>query len=109
MFRHKLVPLASELYALESMIHLTAGIEDSYVNPKTDLESAIVKSFSLDIMSRVVQLLLDYPASAFLIKGNPSEEYIRNAIQLRFSKESTDKLKSNIGLAGLQHCHVMSI
>lgn len=88
------------------MIYLTAGIEDSYENPKIDLESAIVKSFSQDLMARIVQLLLDFPAAAFVIKNNPFEEYIRNAMQLRFSKESTDKLKSFIGLAGLQHCHV---
>lgn len=88
------------------MIYLTAGLVDSYVNPKIDLESAIVKSFSLETMSRVVDLLLDFPASSFVIKGHPSEEYIRNAMQLRFSKESGEKLKSYIGLTGLQHCHV---
>lgn len=96
-----------DLYALESMIYLTAGIVDSYEKPKIDLETAIVKSFSLEIMSRVVKLLLDFPATSFVIKGHPSEEYIRNAIQLRFSKESeAEKLKTYIGLTGLQHCRV---
>lgn len=108
LYRHKLAGLTCDLYALESMIFLTAGIVDSYKNPKIDLESAIVKAFSLDTLSRVVQLLLEFPASAFVIKGHQCEEYIRNITQLRFSKESAEKLKLHIGSAGLQHCHVRS-
>lgn len=99
--------LACDLYALESMIYLTAGIVDSYENPKIDLESAIVKSFSLETMSRAVELLLDFPATSFVIKGHPLEEYIRNAVQLQFSHLSgAEKLKSYIGLTGVQHCDV---
>lgn len=106
LYRHKLAELTCDLYALESMIYLTAGIIDSYENPKIDLESAIVMAFSLETLSRVVQLLLDFPASAFVIKGHQCEEYIRNISQLRFSRESIEKLKLHIGSAGLQHCHV---
>lgn len=105
-YRHKLAVLACDLYALESMIYLTAGIVDAYENPKVDIESAIVKAFSLETMSQVAKLLLDFPASSFVIKGHPAEEYIRNAIQLQFSEESAEKLKSYIGLTGLQHCNV---
>lgn len=108
LYRHKLAELTCDLYALESMIYLTAGIVDSYENPKIDLESAIVKAFSLETLSHVAQLLLDFPASAFVIKGHQCEEYIRNVTQLRFSKESTEKLKLHIGSAGIQHCHVRS-
>lgn len=35
--------LASQLYALESMIYFTTGLIDEYDNPKVDLETAITK------------------------------------------------------------------
>lgn len=85
------------------MIYLTVGVMDAYENPKIDIESVIIKAFSMNMMSKVVKLMLNFPA---VINGQPSEEHIKNAIQLQFSGESIEKLKSFIGLSGLQHCHV---
>lgn len=106
-YRHGLATLAAELYALESMTYLTAGISDSYENPKIDVETAIVKSFSLDLIAHALELILSFPAASFGIKGHPCEEYIRNSSQLSLAwRAEAENLKIHIGLAGLQHCDV---
>lgn len=108
LFRNKIGQIACDLYALESMIYHTAGIEDAYENPKIDVESAIVKAYSLEMLSRLLETIQQFPSLSFMIKGHPVEEHIRNVFQLTFSKESVDLLKLYIGVSGLQHCDVRS-
>lgn len=45
MVRRAIADAACSIYAIESMIYMTASIPDLYEKPDIDLESAIVKVF----------------------------------------------------------------
>lgn len=106
-FIRKYLSISScDLYALESMIYMTAGIIDAYENPKVDLESSIVKAYSQECLLKISRAALNFFDHAVTTKGHPIEEDIRNAIQLQYHGESTQALKSYIGLAGLNHSNV---
>lgn len=100
-----LAKMTTHLYGLESMIYLTAGIIDQYDNPKIDLECAITKAYSQDLLRRLNEFamnLLDTPST---ISSHPLGIDIRNTIQLQFDETSTT-LKNYVGKIGLQHATV---
>lgn len=107
-FRDSLAKIACDLYGLESMIYLNAGIIDMYDNPKVDLECAIAKAYSQDILRSLTQLAMNLIGTPVTIEGHSIDLDIRNAIQLQFN-ETSSALKSYVGRAGLKQAMVNEI
>lgn len=97
--------IACDLYGLESMIYLNAGIIDKYDNPKVDLECAITKAYSQDILHNVTQFAMNLCGNPSTIIGHPIGLDVRNAIQLQYN-ETSNALKSYVGRVGLCHAWV---
>lgn len=106
--RENLAKIASDLYGLESMIYLTTGIIDQYDNPKVDLECAVAKAFSQDILRSITQLAMNLAHVPVTIAGHPIGLDIRNAIQLQCNETSV-ALKTYAGRIGLQHALVNTL
>lgn len=103
--RHNLAKLACDLYGLESMIYLSAGIIDTYDNPKVDLECAITKAYSQDILRDLSEFALNLIDNPVTIKGHSIDLDVRNAIQLQHY-ETSNTLKRHVGRIGLLHAWV---
>lgn len=87
------------------MIYLSSGIIDMYDNPMVDLECAIAKAYSQDILrnlNRFAMHLMDIPVS---IEDHSIAVDIRNTIQLQYN-ETSSALKSYVGRIGLQQTRV---
>lgn len=83
------------------MIYLSAGIIDTYDNPKVDLECAVTKAYSQDILRNLTKFAMDLIDTPVTIEGHPIELDIRNATQLQFY-ENSGALKSYAGRVGMQ-------
>lgn len=103
--RENLAKIACQLYGLESMIYLTAGIHDKYDNPKIDLECAITKAYSLDILRNVSQFAMNLIDTPSTILAHSFGLQIRDFIQLQYN-ETSSALKAHVGKIGMQHAKV---
>lgn len=103
--RHNLAKLGCNIYGLESMIYLNAGIIDRYDNPKVELECAITKAYSHDILQNLTQLAVSLIGSPITIAEHKIDLDIMNAVQLQ-RRETSRGLKSHVGREGLQHAMV---
>lgn len=104
--RENLAKIACQLYGLESMIYLTAGIHDRYDNPKIDLECAITKAYSQDILRNITQFAMNLIDTPSTILAHPFGLDIRDVIQLQFN-ETSSALKTHVGRIGMQHAKVV--
>lgn len=100
-----LAKMATHLYGLESMIYLTAGINDQYDNPKIDLECAITKAHSQDLLRKLNEFAMNVLDTPTTISSHPVGIDIRNTIQLQFN-ESSAILKNYVAKIGMQHATV---
>ncbi|KAJ6640067.1 Complex I assembly factor ACAD9, mitochondrial [Pseudolycoriella hygida] len=103
LFKNSLAKAVSDIYALESMIYLTAGIFDDYENADVDLETAVVKVFAQRSLLRVATLPLNFMGPKAIVNGEPLAECLKDALHLNTHGESPDSLEQYIGLTGLQH------
>lgn len=97
--------LACKMYGLESMIYLTTGIIDQYDNPKVNLECAVTKAYSQDVLRNVTDFALNLVNTPATVADHPVGLDIRDAIQLQHI-ETSGALKSHVGQIGLQHAMV---
>lgn len=104
--QYDLGKIATDLYALHSMIYLTTGFVDEYDNAKIDLESAVTKAFSQDILLRCVQTALKLIGMPATTSTHPLQQNILDAVQLQNTVESSKALKEYVAHVGLQHCAV---
>ncbi|KAH8372616.1 hypothetical protein KR009_001036 [Drosophila setifemur] len=91
------------VYAMESMLYLTAGLLDEFRAQDVTLESAITKYFTLQQLYQIASLKLGLVGPKSLLSGQTSELGLRNAAQLCTQGESLDTLGMFIALSGLQH------
>lgn len=87
------------------MIYLSAGIIDTYDNPKVDLECAVTKAYSQDILRNLTKFAMDLIDTPVTIEGHSVELDIRNSIQLQYY-ENSGALKRYAGRVGIQHTMV---
>lgn len=106
--RDNIAKIASELYGLESMIYLTLGLVDQYDNPKVDLECAITKAYSQDLLQNVNKFMLNLLSSTATIEAHPNGFDIRDSLQLQCN-ETSFALKNFVGRAGTQHAVVKQL
>ncbi|EDV56448.1 acyl-CoA dehydrogenase family member 9, mitochondrial [Drosophila erecta] len=91
------------VYAMESMLYLTAGILDEFRAQDVTLESAITKYFTLRQLYTIASQNLGLVGPKSLLSGEPTELGLRDAAQLCTQGESLDTLGMFIALTGLQH------
>ncbi|KAH8290756.1 hypothetical protein KR054_005636 [Drosophila jambulina] len=94
---------ACSVYAMESMLYLTAGLLDEFRAQDVTLESAITKYFTLRQLFEIASQNLGLVGPKSLLQGEPTELGLRNAAQLCTQGESLDTLGMFIALTGLQY------
>ncbi len=101
MIKDKIARMMTDVYALESMTYLTAGMMDAKIHDYS-LESAICKVFGSETLWRVVNETLQIAAGIGYMQEYPYERMLRDArINLIF--EGTNEiLRAFIALAGMQ-------
>ncbi|XP_017069504.1 complex I assembly factor ACAD9, mitochondrial [Drosophila eugracilis] len=91
------------IYAMESMIYMTAGLLDEFRAQDVTLESAITKYFTLRQLYEIASQNLGLVGPKSLLSGEATEQGLRDAAQLCTQGESLDTLGMFIALTGLQH------
>lgn len=109
MLKDKLSSAFSAVYALESMIYLTAGIMDEYEGVDVDLETAIIRIFAQQNLLSLGTFALNFMGPRALLAGDTSEAQLRDALQIYTSGESINSLLLFVGLSGMQHAGVSSL
>lgn len=109
MLKDKLSRAFSSVYALESMIYLTAGIMDGYEAADVDLETAIIRIFAQQNLLSLGTFALNFMGPKALVSGHPNELQLRDALQIYTAGESVDSLLMLVGLSGIQHAGVSSL
>lgn len=99
----RLVDVLTAIYIMESMTYLTTGILDNYENPDCALESAIVKTYSLQYGRECVDICADLFGGRSVMKDFPLERYLRDFRTLTMYDGTLDITKLFIALLGLQH------
>lgn len=88
------------------MIYLTTGIIDQYDNPKVNLECAVTKAYSQDILRNVTDFAMNLVNTPTTVVDHPVGLDIRDAIQLQYV-ETSSALKNHVGQIGMQHAMVV--
>ncbi|XP_001360554.3 complex I assembly factor ACAD9, mitochondrial [Drosophila pseudoobscura] len=91
------------VYAMESMLYLTAGLLDEFQGQDVTLESAITKYYTLKQLYAIASDNLGIVGPKSLHSGQPTELGLRDAAQLYTQGESIDTLSMFIALTGLQY------
>ncbi|XP_017020124.1 complex I assembly factor ACAD9, mitochondrial [Drosophila kikkawai] len=94
---------ACSVYAMESMLYLTAGLLDEFRSQDVTLESAITKFFTLRQLYEIATQNLGLVGPKSLLSGEATELGLRDAAQLCTQGESLDTLGMFIALTGLQY------
>lgn len=105
--RKKLVDVLMAIYTMESMAYLTTGILDSYDNPDCSLESAIVKTYSLQYGKECIDICADLFGGRSCMEDFPLERYLRDFRTLSMYDGTLDINKLYIALIGLQHAGIV--
>lgn len=93
--------LAADYYTLESMIYMTAGLVDIYEKQDIEVESAMVQSFAIQIMTDFVMRPLHMVGAKAVCEGSPYAKYVRDSMQFAANTEYLDSVKQYLCLAGL--------
>lgn len=94
------------IYAMESMLYMTAGLLDEFAGQDVTLESAISKYYTLGQLYGIATQNLSLLGPRCLHSGQPAELGLRDAAQLCTQGESLSTLSMFIALTGLQHAGV---
>ena len=105
LIQQKLGDAAAHLYALESMVYMTAGIADTQVDMDFNLEAAACKRFAVRAIKVVSDNCLSVLGSRAYLDGDPHRMCV-NDLMAYSLWDSTDEILSmyiavsGIGLAG---------
>ncbi|ALC41100.1 Egm [Drosophila busckii] len=101
--RVHLSQMMCSIYAMESMLYLTAGMLDEFAGQDVTLESAITKYYTMRETYNIATLSMGILGPKSLHSGQPLEQGLRDAAQLVTQGESPSTLSLFIALSGLQH------
>ncbi|XP_075227606.1 complex I assembly factor ACAD9, mitochondrial-like [Lycorma delicatula] len=103
-FKRQVGKIAVDLYALESMVYLTAGIKDAYDNAELSLEESVVKIYSMEKVAELVDLCAYLVGGKAYVKDSPLERCIRDSRSfLLHDIVPINVTKLYIATLGLQH------
>ncbi|KAK4296974.1 hypothetical protein Pmani_030578 [Petrolisthes manimaculis] len=103
LIKEKFARMSVNIYAMESMAYLTAGILDGTQDPDCSVEAAMVKVFSSEGMWKWSSECLQVLGGLGYTKSYPYERYLRDARILLIFEGTNEILRLFIGLSGLQH------
>ncbi|KAL7738597.1 hypothetical protein ACLKA6_006894 [Drosophila palustris] len=91
------------IYAMESMLYLSAGLLDEFAGQDVTLESSITKYYTLQQLYAIATQSLGLLGPQSLHRGQPWERGLRDAAELCTQGESVSTLSMFIALTGLQY------
>lgn len=103
LIQEKLGKVSSKIYAIESMVYLTAGILDMVEEPDCKLENAILKVFGAEQTWWCVNQCINILGSRSYFKNYPYERLLRDSLAWNIVEGSSDMLKMYISLTGFNH------
>jgi acyl-CoA dehydrogenase family protein 9 len=92
---------SSYIFALESMIYLTAGLADVGESPDTEMESAVVKEFAVIASDIVTKLCLSLVGAQANLVGSEYNKYIAENQVLQAWQGTSNVSKCFIGITGI--------
>ncbi|KAH8370151.1 hypothetical protein KR093_002383 [Drosophila rubida] len=101
--RAQLSQSTCSIYAMESMLYMTAGLMDEFAGQDVTLESSITKFYTLQQLYAIASHSLTLLGPQSLHRGQVWEQGLRDAAQLCTQGESLSTLSLFIALTGLQH------
>jgi acyl-CoA dehydrogenase family protein 9 len=101
MIREKLATMASDLYAMESMVYLTTGLVDQGVQDFS-IESAMCKLFCSESLWQISDTALQIAGGYGYMTEYPYERHLRDARINRIFEGTNEIQKLYIALSGLK-------
>ncbi|NP_001038772.1 complex I assembly factor ACAD9, mitochondrial [Danio rerio] len=103
MIQDKFATMALNVYVMESMAYLTAGMMDRPGLPDCSLEAAMVKVFSSEGTWICVSEALQVLGGLGFTKNYPYERYLRDCRILQIFEGTNEILRMYVALTGMQH------
>jgi len=103
LIKEKFARMTVDVYAMESMAYLTAGMLDGYENPECSVEAAMVKIFSSEGAWKWGSECLQVLGGLGFMKDYAYERYLRDARILLIFEGTNEILRMFVGLNGIQH------
>jgi len=97
----QLARMAGKLYCLESMLYMTAGLEDMMETPDVEVESVIVKQFAAETSDYIVKTCLSLLGSKAALDTSPYHKCLAQNQILQGWQGSANILKCFIGISGV--------
>lgn len=101
MIKEKIGRMATNLYAAESMVHVTTALIDRG-NVDYSIESAIAKVFCSEMLWEAVDENLQIWAGSGYMKEYPYERWLRDARINRIFEGTNEVLRAFVALSGMQ-------
>ncbi|XP_013380819.1 acyl-CoA dehydrogenase family member 9, mitochondrial-like [Lingula anatina] len=103
LIKQRVAKITENIYAMESMTYHTAGLMDTYEEPDTGLEAAILKIFSSEGVFTCVDECLHILGAEGYLRDQPYEQYLRDARMMAGFPGTNDVTRLFIALRGIQH------
>ncbi|XP_056323830.1 complex I assembly factor ACAD9, mitochondrial [Danio aesculapii] len=103
MIQDKFATMALNVYVMESMAYLTAGMMDRPGLPDCSLEAAMVKVFSSEGTWICVSEALQVLGGLGFTKNYPYERYLRDCRILQIFEGTNEILRMYVALTGMQY------
>jgi acyl-CoA dehydrogenase family protein 9 len=101
LIKDKIARMMTDLYALESMTYLTAGLADGR-SVDYSIESAICKVFASETLWRVAHEAMQVAGGQGFVQKQPWERLLRDARAMLVFEGTNEILRAFIALAGMQ-------
>ncbi|XP_076325006.1 complex I assembly factor ACAD9, mitochondrial-like isoform X1 [Tachypleus tridentatus] len=106
MIQEKIAKITCNIYAVESMAYLTAGLLDSLESPDCSMEAAMVKVASSEVAWWSISECLQILGGLGYMKDYPFERYLRDSRIMMIFEGTNEILRLYISLVGCQHAGV---
>ncbi|XP_059477432.1 complex I assembly factor ACAD9, mitochondrial-like [Neocloeon triangulifer] len=106
LIKEKVANLTLDVYAMESMAYMTAGMLDMYENPDCSMEAAMVKVYSSEAAWSGVSECLQILGGLGYMKDYPYEQYLRDSRIMMIFEGTNEILRLFISLLGFQYAGV---
>jgi len=103
LIRLQLAKMAEKLYALESMVYMTAGLADASEQPDIEVESVLTKQYATETSEYIVNTCLDILGANATLESGPYLKYVRDNQALRLWQGSSNILKCFAAVSGILH------
>jgi acyl-CoA dehydrogenase family protein 9 len=106
LIKFNLAKCAGRIYALESMLYLTAGLQDVGIKPDVEVESACVKQFAVETSDFVTRRCLDMLGAQTNLRDSPFQQFLAENQVLQSWQGSNNILKCFIAISGKSRAYL---